>query len=87
MKAKELIEELQKVGPETEIQFNIQDGCCGDYIELDIIDSEFGTRFKDTKHEEDLARFMFAPLPGYNSCSQSGGTKRLDEKYWEKKPT
>lgn len=80
MKAKELIEALQKADPESDVCFLIDDGCCGDWIDLNAYDFE---TMSLEKHGS-WTRISFSALPGYRSCIQSGGTKSADEKYWEK---
>ena len=77
MKVKELIEQLQKADPDTDVSFWIDDGCCGDFIDLEIYDVSIYDYSKPI-----TAALRFQALPGYKSCIQAGGTKRADEKYW-----
>lgn len=79
MKTKELLELLSKADPEEKVIFWIDDGCCGDFLELDLYDVEL----YDIKPVNAVLRFN--ALPGYKSCIQSGGTKRADKEYWKNK--
>lgn len=76
--AKQLIEELQKIPPETEIWFTMADGCCSDFLELDINFADFEVSKLYGKDHVD-ARIHFDAVPGYRSCIEAGGTKRLAE--------
>lgn len=83
MKAKELLELLSKVGPEAEIAFSMNSGCCGDYEYLEPYDTDISNySTKTEKHE--FVSIYFPSLPGYHSCIQVGGTVRDDKEYWEK---
>lgn len=81
MKVKDLIEVLQKADPESEVCFIMDDGCCGDWLDLDAYDFDI---LPYSSKELPLAQIRFSPLPGYHSCIQSGGTKEAHEKYWNR---
>ena len=75
MKAKEIIEELQKVDPETEVTFEMADGCCGDTEFLDAVDIDVD--IKDGKfYKEDCARIFFSAPWFLDSCRKSGAAHR-----------
>lgn len=87
MKNKELIEVLKKCDPEQDASFQMDDGCCGDYIELDDYYFEHTTDYNRVTHKFDVPGWLtirFKALPGYRSCRQSSGTKRADKEYWDK---
>lgn len=67
-----LIEELKKVPADTEINFEMDDGCCGDYMELDLAFAEALSYDKDTHH----FRVRVQAIEGFQSCIKSGNTKK-----------
>ena len=78
MKVSELLEELSKADPDQEVFFCMDEGCCGDTMELDAYDAECVEMYDGEKY----VRVFFRPVPGYSSCRQSGNTKRAHEEYW-----
>jgi hypothetical protein len=84
MKAKELIELLKTADPESEVSFQVYEGCCGDTRDLDIQDAEVVHLTGSTVcKDEHFLQVVFSKLPGYYSCIQSGATKRAHNEYWE----
>lgn len=83
MKVKDILEQLNKLSPEEDLAFWMDDGCCGDFMELNLYDISV----YDHNHPA-LGAMRFSTLPGYKSCIQSSNTKKSDEKYWAefKKP-
>ena len=81
MKVSELIVELQKLNQDSELPFWIDDGCCGDYLDLDLYD----VSIYDHDKTNVVGALRFSSLPGYRSCIQSSQTKRTDEERWCKK--
>jgi hypothetical protein len=80
MKASELKELLKNTDENSEVFFQIQDGCCGDTISLKIVDSEV-FNYKDGESGDVFVTFKY--LPGYKTCIQSGGTQNSHKKYME----
>lgn len=80
VKTLELIELLKKCDSDEEVTFEMSSGCCGDYEYMDVTD----TRINEYGNSKSIS-ITFAPLPGYKSCIQAGGTIQNDRKYWEKK--
>jgi len=76
MKVKELRELMEELDEDAEIQFSINDGCCGDYLvlELDFSDAILAG----------LMELRFKAIAGYKSCVQSGATKQADKDYWNR---
>jgi hypothetical protein len=79
MKVKELIDELNKADPESEVQFMMDDGCCGDWLDLEC----YGADTLDVGETLPLIQVRFHPVPGYVSCRQGSATKRAHEAYWK----
>jgi len=76
MKIKELKELIEGLDGDAEVHISMQDGCCGDTLEMEVIDlDQFSSKF---------ASILLAAAPGYRSCIQASGTKEADKKYWEK---
>lgn len=71
------------------VYFQLQVGCCGDYIDLDISDVE-SMNFASTKEQkagknERSPMFSFKnTVPGYRSCRQWGKTGRDHDEYWKR---
>lgn len=87
MKTKDLIEILKECDPEEEVAFNIDDGCCGDYLSLEAYDFENCKDYNKETKKYDKPGWLtirFKHLPGYKSCIQSGGTQRAHIEYWAK---
>jgi hypothetical protein len=87
MKTKELIEVLKACDPEQEVSFQMDDGCCGDYLSLDAYDFEHIDDYNRETRRFGIPGWLtvrFRALPGYRSCRQSGGTIRADKEYWKK---
>jgi hypothetical protein len=82
MKAKELLELLQKCDPEEDVSFQMISGCCGEHEYMEVVDAEVFD-MRDDKYPKWLI-IEFAPLPGYRSCIQAGGTIRAHAEYWER---
>ena len=76
MKIKELKELIEGMDDDGEVWINMQDGCCGDTMEMKVIDLD--------QYSPKFASILLAAVPGYKSCIQAGGTKESDKKYWEK---
>lgn len=79
MKVKELIEALQQCDSGEDICFLMNDGCCGDFLDLEAYEVDV----LDTGRNAPWPRIWFRAVPGYRSCIQSGGTKKADEEYWK----
>ena len=86
MKVKELLPLLQNSDPESEIGFWIDDGCCADFIELEVHDAYDNDPYAGGIKKPDAIYTIvrFDCLPGYRSCLQSGGTKRADAAWLDK---
>jgi hypothetical protein len=83
MKVKELRELIADMKEDEEVHFQMSSGCCGDYEEMDVVDSEV-LPFDPYKPEEgSFGRILLGPLPGYTSCRQAGATKRAHQEYLE----
>lgn len=82
--AAQLIEELQKVPGDTEVQFEMDDGCCGDYMELELGFAE-GDNFKYDKKDHYQMRIRVHAIEGFTSCIKAGKTKRFTKALYEKK--
>lgn len=80
MTIKELKELIKDSADENEIFFHIQDGCCGDYLSLKIIETEAWSFKKDEPKDITI---LFKYLPGYKTCLQSGNTQRRHKDYME----
>lgn len=84
--AGELIEELKKVPPDTEVSFQMNDGCCSDYMDLEFDFHNIETYNPGTKREWNSCQIRMCAIRGYTSCIKAGATKRfLDELYGDKK--
>jgi len=71
MKVKELIEELQTVDPESDLAFWMNDGCCGDTLEMGepFVDNlTFGTK-------SPFAALVFPPFSFLASCRRASAAK------------
>jgi hypothetical protein len=82
MKASELIKELQNVPGDTEINFEMDDGCCGEWmdLELNFVDAEV----VDVKFETyTVCKIRFKAIDGFTSCIKSGSTKQFIKKMLE----
>lgn len=75
--AKELIEELQKVPEDTEVYFQMNDGCCGDYIEMELDSAEADTHIISKTSQFSIIQIRLKALPGYTSCIKSSKTKEF----------
>lgn len=67
---------------DAEVVLEMTDGCCGDTLDLDYEESR--TSLEDYDKKPGYIVLRTAPLPGYRSCIQSGGTKEADKEYWAK---
>ena len=84
MKVKELKNLISDLSDESDVCFQMDSGCCGDYESMEITDTEvMGLTGKEDV--DDILIVRFKALPGYRYCIQVGQTKRADKKYWEKK--
>lgn len=99
MKVKDLLIELHKADPETELMFSMGDGCCGDREYLDIVDVDFDEHLQYNIKSE-LVRSKHFPLGTVEfyfsapwflaSCRKAGAAKRavqeiIDEhEKWQK---
>jgi hypothetical protein len=75
MTVEELIEELQKVPGDTNIEFQMNDGCCGDYIILELSSADAETHNFHNEPEYSTVQVRFKAIEGFTSCIQSGTTK------------
>jgi hypothetical protein len=85
MKVKDLLLELQKADPETELVFSMADGCCGDREWLEICDVDFDEHLRYNMKSE-LVRSKDCPLGTVEfffhapwflaSCRKAGAAKR-----------
>lgn len=82
MKIKELRELIATMQDDDAVSFEMLSGCCGDYEDLDLVDAWVNDSSYKNRREVYL-RIEFAPLPGYRSCIQTGGTKRAHDEYWK----
>lgn len=73
MKVKDILEELKNVDPETEVSFQIYEGCCGDVEFLS------GAEVDAVKLTDDTYRvsFTFDCLDGYDTCRRAGAVRRF----------
>lgn len=93
LKVKELLEILQKCNPENDISFAMDSGCCGDYEEMEFSDishyeGDSKIKLPDGTIEHTPYSYPFIrlqSLPGYQSCRQTGATKRNHKKHWLRK--
>jgi hypothetical protein len=76
MKVKELRELMRELDDDADVQFSMDDGCCGDYLTLELA-------FSDAILAG-LMELRFKAVPGYRSCIQSGATKQADKDYWNR---
>ena len=77
MKVKEILDALKYLDLETEVQFEMNIGCCNNTIKLDVCDLEV---YKSTSPEDDLSVFSFNKIPGYYSCK---AWKKTDDQHQE----
>ncbi len=86
MKAKELLEYLTKADPESEVQFSMDEGCCGDTYSLEAYDIYNNDPYAGNIKIPDsiFTVIYFKSIPGYRSCLQVGGTKRADKEWCDK---
>ncbi len=87
MKTKELLEVLKECDPEKEVSFLMDDGCCGEIMEMVAYDFEHNAEYSKETKRFDVPGWLtirFHALPGYRSCIQSGGTQKADKEYWAK---
>lgn len=75
MKVKDILEELQKANPETEVSFQMADGCCSDVEFLDISSVDFDEAMPKSKMEERVTFYFNAPW-FLASCRKAGAAKR-----------
>jgi hypothetical protein len=75
---KELIEGMED---DDIVSFQMLDGCCGDFIEMDLN----YTDQVDIGNNSKFARIQFEQLPGYKTCRQSADTLRRDSEYCKPK--
>lgn len=78
MTKKELLEKLANVKDSEDVTFVTPDGCCGEYLYLEVNEIDIET-YKD----HSWARIEFNTLPGYYSCIQAGGTLTRHNEYWK----
>lgn len=83
MKIKDLLEQLKNIDPDTSIDFRIQDGCCGDMMELNLINEKVVRKLTDSIY---YVSFDFEALPGYYTCMQASSTIQRHNKKYEDKP-
>lgn len=76
MKVKDILEELEGVDPDTDVSFELRQGCCDDYESLDVVDFGAFTLTDGVHH----VRLMFDNLPGYESCISTGQIKSFIKK-------
>lgn len=74
MKVKELKELIESMSDDAEIYFELADGCCSNYILLDVAEALSYSNMDGT--------VRFKAIAGYRSCIQSSKTKKADEEYW-----
>lgn len=84
MKVKDLIKALLEVDQDAKVLFQMDDGCCGDYFELDNPDLDLET---DQYKDEKWVQIRFPSLPFLSSCISSGLAQRAVAKHrkiWDK---
>ena len=79
MTTKELIKELQRVPGNTNIEFQMSDGCCGDYMVLDLsfVDAETHKFPKEPRYS--TVQIRFKAIEGFTSCIKASRTKEFIE--------
>ena len=82
MKVKEIIEELSKADPETEVHFEMDVGCCGDTMDV-VVDEVRAGQYTIKNKEYQYATFKLDAVAGYYSCRQIGVTIKSHNDYWE----
>lgn len=77
MTVKELIEELKNVPEDTKIVFTMDDGCCGDFFQLEF--SSCDTDKVSLPKEEPYYKceIRLKAMEGFTSCIKSGRTKEF----------
>lgn len=83
MTAKELILELSKVPEETIIEFQIADGCCNDYEQLNLLFADADT-YVYTNETIHTIQIRFEALTGFESCIKAGRTKEFIKTLYKK---
>ena len=86
MTTAELIAELQKVPGDTEVHFQMEDRCCGDFMELELSFAD-ARAYKIPKNKDDhVVEIRMTALRGFETCIKAGRTKNfIDSLYNEKK--
>jgi hypothetical protein len=77
MKVKELLEVLQKSDPESYICFAMDDGCCGDWLDLEAYEARLLDYYPPNLPQ---VQVHFVAVPGYHSCISSSGIKNRHQK-------
>lgn len=78
----ELRKLLEGQPDDAEVLLTMDDGCCGDFMDLTFSDASSSMEGYDKKPGYIAIRAR--AVPGYSSCIQSGGTKRAAELYWRR---
>lgn len=80
MKVKDLLEKLNEADPESEVFFNMDDGCCGDYEQLgDPYDVDIDPKSK--YFPEGMVQVRFRAPWFLNTCITSGQAKKAAESH------
>jgi hypothetical protein len=83
MTVAELIAELQKVDGDTTVQFQIDDGCCGDSEDLGTPSVDASIFKTEGRKEIHLMQIRFPAMRGLESCIKAGQTKLFIEKLYK----
>lgn len=75
MKVGYLLEQLKGADPETEISFQMADGCCSDVEFLDIHDVDLELADSKYRTQESVTFYFNAPW-FLSSCRRAGAAKR-----------
>jgi hypothetical protein len=74
----ELIESLKDIPDDTELRFQMDDGCCSDWFDLDA--PRVSTYIADGIHNKfNEVQIRFYSLPHFKTCIRSGRMNRLLE--------
>jgi hypothetical protein len=77
MKVKDFLAQFEGADPESDVFFNISDGCCGDYEQLGDPDVDVEEKSKYFPHG--MVQLRFPALWFFDTCITSGQARKAAE--------
>lgn len=75
MKVKDILEQLKKADPETDVTFVVMEGCCGDVEFLEDVELDV-TKAVPPDYPQQV-EFSFSQIRGYETCRRAGAMNKL----------